>query len=249
MEILSEKKFLEKQASENFDLFDTLRSLNANNVNDRPKELDELFSALTVVEDINSFIDLSSLREINEYLNLSYENGVLTIQVDDSKPMKLCGGLSVETPFTHYSMMHSRLHFKNNYITNYCGPQGYNPPRFDSLCALLEMRKVIKADPYQFDVFKLKITEFLIQKVCESGDKWYSQANKDAINKLMVILAEQVTDSNPSDEYPQVLSAELLANLSQISNINGWTNEIILYTLSETVKRFSDEKTASNHRY
>lgn len=249
MEILSEKKFLAKQESENFDLFDILRSLNADNVNDRPTELDELFSALTVVEKIYDFKDFSEYDEINKCLISSYENGALTIRVDDSKDPDLLSGFSVEQAFEHYRAMQDRLHFKNNYITNYCGPQGYNPANFYSLYALLRMRKVIKADPYQFDAFKLRITEFLIQKVCDTGDILYSQGNKDAINKLMVILAEHITNSKSSDEYPQVLSEELLAALSRIPYKQYWPKEIIKYTLNNTVKRFSEEKSAANPQY
>ena len=218
-------------------IIELLRKLNVINVNENPTVRDDLFSLLTVVEDINEFKGWLG-GEVSQYLKIDSSNGNVRIYVDDSKDNKPFEYFSVDAAFSHYRI--GNLSYENDYIKNDCGPRGYNPPNFNTLYALLTMRSVIMEDNLQFDSFKSKVIELLIKKVCESkrGERFYN-SKKETINKLMVILAEHITRTSPSGIYPWVLTDELLEELEKIPDRSDWPNIIINYTLTNTVQQFS----------
>lgn len=235
MEILSKERFLEKKVVENFDLFDTLRHLNSTNVNDDPEERDALFSALTVVENIYRFENWAYQCDEDE-LKKEWVKGNLRIYVDDSKFSDPLKGFSMSAAFTHYKS--DRIKYKDGCLMNHYGQQGYNPPDMWSLMALKKVRRLVMENPKDFDILKLRLTEYLIKKVCETRDVYYNPANKEALNKLMVILAEHVTKTNPSDDYPEVLTEDLLEYMRLESNNHKWPEVILKHTLTETVKPY-----------
>ena len=225
--------------SNSLGIIELLRKLNVINVNEIPTVRDDLFSLLTVVEDINKFYGWLD-RGASQYLKIiDYSNGNVRIYVDDSKD-KPFENFNVDVAFSHYRAGKLSYDSENDYIKYDCGTIGYNKPYFNTLYALLTMRSIIMEDNLQFDSFKSKVIELLIKKVCESKwEKRFYNSKKETINKLMVILAEHITRTSPSDIYPWVLTDELLEELEKIPDKKDWPNIIINYTLTNTVQQFS----------
>lgn len=243
MEIFDKENFLKKTVIENFDMFDTLRTLNADNVNQHPTERDDLFSSLTVVENINDF-DRWLNRNGDNFLKTDYLRGKIKISVDDS--INLFGMFNVEAAFKHYAI--GNLSFEENCIMNDCGPRGYNSPNLMPLMGLICVRKRVMEDSSNFNSFKTRIIEFMLKKVCEDRSRNLNHQTKEVINKLMVILAEHVNQTSASGDYPWVLSDKLLDELGQIDKKSDWTKQIVKHTLENTAPQLKEEQKSSTFK-